>query len=123
MEKKILIIDDNRLAREINRFNLAEAGYEIITASDGAEGLAKLKIEKIDLIILDLVMPGLDGFGFLSICKNDPLTRRIPVMVLTGRDSLEEIDKVKSLGALVCEVKHRTPPKSILESVKTILGQ
>lgn len=122
MEKKILVVDDNRLSREINCSTLESAGYKTIMASDGNEGLSLLKAGKIDLIILDLIMPGLDGFGFLSVCKADPLSKDIPVIVITGRDSPEEVKMVKDLGASECLVKHRMPPIVFLKSVKTALG-
>ena len=123
MAKTILVIDDNRLSREINSSTLESAGYKTITAGEGNEGLRILKTGKIDLIVLDLIMPGLDGFGFLGVCKNDPQTKDIPVIVLTGRDSPEEIETVKKLGAADCLVKHRMPPAVFLKAVKAILGE
>ena len=122
MDKKILVVDDNRLSREINCSTLESAGYKTIMASDGNEGLSLLRSGKVDLVILDLIMPGLDGFGFLGVCKNDPLLKDIPVIVITGRDSQEEINMVKGLGACECLAKHRMPPVVFLKSVKAALG-
>lgn len=121
MAKKILIIDDNSLTREINGSVLEHAGYEVIAAGGGSEGLKKLTEEKIDLIVLDLIMPEVNGFEFLKICKNDPSLQHIPIIVLTGRDLPEEIEKVKSLGARECLVKHKVHPSNLLESIKMIL--
>ena len=123
MKKKILVVDDNRLSLEFARSNLEQAGYEVTTAGDGNEGLEKLQKEKPDLVILDLVLPGLDGFGFLNICKKDSATRHIPVIVLTGRDSKEDMDEVRRLGALDCLVKYRVPPNLLREYIKTIFGE
>jgi len=122
-EKKILVVDDNRLSLEIARSNLEQAGYEVATAGDGNEGLEKLQKEKPDLVILDLVLPGLDGFGFLNICKKDSATKHIPVIVLTGRDSKEDMDEVRRLGALDCLVKYRVPSNLLREYIKTIFGE
>ncbi len=123
MPKTILVIDDNRLSREINCATLDGAGYKTITASEGNEGLSILKSGKVDLVILDLIMPGLDGFGFLGVSKNDPQMKDIPVIVITGRDSQQEIAQVKALGAADCLVKYRMPPAVFLKAVKTILGE
>lgn len=123
MPKIILVIDDNRLSREINCATLDSAGYKTITASEGNEGLSILRAGKVDLVILDLIMPGLDGFGFLGVCKNDPQMKDIPVIVITGRDSKEEVEMVKKLGAAECLVKYRMPPAVFLKTVKTILGE
>lgn len=122
MDKKILVVDDNRLSREINCSTLESAGFKTIMASDGNEGLSLLRSGKVDLVILDLIMPGLDGFGFLSVCKSEPLLKDIPVIVITGRDSQEEVKMVKDLGACECLVKHRMPPVVFLKSVKAALG-
>ncbi|OGX52175.1 MAG: hypothetical protein A3G37_03985 [Omnitrophica WOR_2 bacterium RIFCSPLOWO2_12_FULL_46_30] len=123
MAKKILLIDDNRLTREINGSVLEQAGYKIVSASDGSQGLKKLEEEKIDLIILDLIMPGIDGFEFLKLCKKNPLTQHIPVAVLTIRDSPQDIETAKRLGAEVCLIKHKMRPKALLDSVRIILGE
>ena len=120
MKKKILIIDDNRLSLEISRRTLEEAGYEVATAMSGEEGLEGLKNQKVDLIILDLILPGIDGFGFINVCKNNPALKNIPILVLSSRDSQEEIDKAKRMGALDCFVKHKMPfdfIKAYLESM------
>ncbi|OGX30693.1 MAG: hypothetical protein A3D27_01600 [Omnitrophica WOR_2 bacterium RIFCSPHIGHO2_02_FULL_46_37] len=123
MAKKILLIDDNRLTREINGSVLEQAGYKIVSAGDGSQGLKKLEEEKIDLIILDLIMPGIDGFEFLKLCKKNPLTQHIPVAVLTIRDSPQDIETAKRLGAEVCLIKHKMRPKALLDSVRIILGE
>lgn len=123
MAKKILLIDDNRLTREINGSVLEQAGYKTVTAGDGREGLKKLEEEKIDLIILDLIMPDIDGFEFLTLYKKNPLTQDIPVVVLTIRDSPQDIERAKSLGADACLIKHKMRSKALLDSVRTILGE
>lgn len=121
MAKKILIIDDNSLTREINGSVLAQSGYEVITACGGSDGLKRLAEEKVDLIVLDLIMPDINGFEFLKICKDNPSFQNIPIVVLTGRDLPDEIKKVRELGARECLVKHKVRPSNLLESIKMIL--
>lgn len=123
MAKKILLIDDNRLTREINSSVLEHAGYKTVTAGDGGQGLKQLEEEKIDLIILDLIMPGIDGFEFLNLYKKNPLTQHIPAVVLTIRDSPQDIERAKRLGAEACLIKHKMRPNALLDSVRTILGE
>jgi len=123
MKKKILIVDDNRLSLEIARQTLEQAGYEVITEETGEKGIEIIKRIKIDLVVLDLILPRLDGFGFLAICKSDPALQHIPVIVLTARDSQQEIEEAKGMGALDCFVKYRMPPAKLREYIKLILGQ
>ena len=121
MEKNILIIDSSDFGKETAKMTLEEAGFKVITANEGMEGLYKLKREKIDLIIVELALSGLDGFGILSIVKNDPATKHIPVLVLTDRDTREEKEEALNLGAVDCVVKYRLPPVELLKIVRTIL--
>ena len=121
VEKNILIIDSSDFGKETAKMTLEEAGFKVITANEGMEGLYKLKREKIDLIIVELALSGLDGFGILSIVKNDPATKHIPVLVLTDRDTREEKEEALNLGAVDCVVKYRLPPVELLKIVRTIL--
>jgi len=121
VEKNILIIDSSDFGKETAKMTLEEAGFRVITANEGMEGLYKLKREKIDLIIVELALSGLDGFGILSIVKNDPATKHIPVLVLTDRDTREEKEEALNLGAVDCIVKYRLPPVELLKIVRTIL--
>ena len=90
--KKILIIDDEKPISDIIKFNLNKEGYEIITAFDGCEALKKFEEESPDLIILDLMLPELDG---LEVAKEVRKTSHIPIIMLSAKDS--EFDKVIGL--------------------------
>ncbi len=122
MEKKVLIVDDNRLSREVYRQALEKEGYKVILASDGKEGLDIVNAERVDLILLDLVMPGIDGYGFLTSIKSHPATKYLPVIVLTGRDSKEEVAEAKKLGAFECLIKYKVKPLDLVNIVKTVLN-
>ncbi|MFH1578262.1 MAG: response regulator [Candidatus Omnitrophota bacterium] len=122
-KKKILLIDDDALTLMITRDSLQDADYEVVIAKDGKEGIAKLKSENVDLVILDLILPDIDGFAFLDTCKGDPQTKDVPVIAFTGRDSSEDIDKLKSRGALACLVKHKTPPGHLENIIRMIFEQ
>ena len=91
MESKarILVVDDReRTVRAIQRV-LQKEGYEVLTAFDGVTGLKKICEEKPDLIILDVMMPGMDGYEVCRRMQRDPATARIPVLILTGKGRLD----------------------------------
>jgi signal transduction histidine kinase len=90
----ILIVDDNKLNLEILH-DFLEDEFIIITASNGKTALEKVKKEVIDLILLDIMMPDIDGYEVCSILKNDPLYRRIPIIMVTAKSDLD--DKIKGL--------------------------
>ncbi|HIE08638.1 MAG TPA: response regulator, partial [Armatimonadetes bacterium] len=79
MGKKILVVDDEKHIVRLVQVNLERAGYEVITAYDGDEALKKVKEERPDLIVLDVMMPKMDGFEVMKHLKADPTTRDIPV--------------------------------------------
>ena len=90
--KKILIVDDEKPISDIIKFNLTKEGYETVTAFDGREAIAKFDEENPDLIILDLMLPELDG---LEVAKEVRKTSHIPIIMLSAKDS--EFDKVIGL--------------------------
>jgi len=97
---KILIIDDEADLLETMRFRLDAAGYEVITAQDGLSGINKAKSENPDLIILDVMMPGIDGFQTLKQLKEEVSTKKIPAIIFScGKEEEEWAKKSISLGA------------------------
>jgi DNA-binding response OmpR family regulator len=89
--KKILIIDDETELVEMLRLRLESNGYKVISAFNGEEGLERVDKEKPDLILLDIMMPGIDGFGALARLKNNDATSSIPVIMLTARSETSSI--------------------------------
>ena len=83
MKKKILVIDDEPDIREIVRLYLSEEGYDIIEASNGQEGIIKAQQEEPDLIVLDIMLPGINGFEVAKHLKDDPNTHDIPIIILS----------------------------------------
>jgi two-component system alkaline phosphatase synthesis response regulator PhoP len=85
---KVLVVDDEEYIQHILNFSFGAEGYDVVTASDGAEGLSKAKDEKPDVIVMDIMMPRMDGYEACKKIKADPVTRNIPVILLTakGRD-------------------------------------
>jgi CheY-like chemotaxis protein len=86
MAKRFLVIDDECSIREVLKYCLEElAGWTVITAQSGLEGLAIAKDQAIDGILLDVMMPEMDGYTFLQYIKSDPVTRHIPVVLITAK--------------------------------------
>jgi two-component system alkaline phosphatase synthesis response regulator PhoP len=85
---KVLVVDDEEYIQHILNFSFGAEGYEVVTAADGEEALAKARNETPDIIVLDIMMPKMDGYEACRKLKSDPKTKDIPVILLTakGRD-------------------------------------
>jgi DNA-binding response OmpR family regulator len=119
--KKILIVEDDRFLRELISKKLVKEGYDIAEAVDGEEGLKKVKEEKPDLILLDLILPGIEGFEVLSRIKQDPATSQIPVIILSNLGQKEDIDRGMELGATDYLIKAHFTPGEIIEKIRSVL--
>ena len=95
LKKKILVIDDTEFMTKLISDTLTEAGYVVVTASDGYQGLEKVGTEKPDLVILDIVMPGIDGFEVCRILREDDRNNLMPIIMLTAQE--DEDDKLTGL--------------------------
>jgi DNA-binding response OmpR family regulator len=118
---KILIVEDDRFLRELIARKLRNEGYEVIEAVDGEEGLKRIKEEKPDLVLLDLILPGIDGFEVLERSKGDPEIASIPVIILSNLGQREEIERGLKLGAIDYLIKAHFTPGEIIEKIKNIL--
>ena len=105
----ILIVDDTRLNLEIMK-SLLQNDYAIFTAADGLTGLQMAQTEKVDLILLDINMPGMDGYEVCARLKSDPATENIPVIFVTARNDVTEETKGLALGAIDYIIKPISAP-------------
>jgi DNA-binding response OmpR family regulator len=117
--KSILVIDDEPSIGRVVQFKLQQEGFKVRVATDGLEGLAYIKEEKPDLILLDLMMPGMDGFEVCRRLRAVPETVTTPVIILTARG--QEMDRIRGveLGVLDFFTKPFSPQK-LLERVKEV---
>lgn len=95
---KVLVAEDSSTVRHLLVGRLAADGYQVIEAADGEEALALVREEGPDLLVLDKVMPGYDGFEVVRALREDPLTRAIPVVMLTERASEDDVRSGLRLG-------------------------
>jgi two-component system alkaline phosphatase synthesis response regulator PhoP/two-component system response regulator VicR len=118
-KKKILAVDDERHIVRLVQVNLERAGYEVITAFDGVEALRKVHDEKPDLIVLDVMMPQMDGFETLKNLKANPATRDIPVIMLTAKAQDADVFRGWQSG-VDCYLTKPFNPLELLTFVKRI---
>lgn len=124
MAQRILIVDDELYLRELYEEVIQSAGYEVETALDGREGLEKIRTGNFDLVLLDVMMPELDGIGVLQKLSNEePKPSKMPVIVICTNLSHDPvINEAKKLGAREYIVKADVVPDQIIEKIKELLS-
>lgn len=95
MDKKILVIEDDPSTLRLIKYTLQQEGYQVLTAPNGLEGLRKAKSKQLDLIILDVMLPGVDGFEICHRLRVEPQTTRLPILMVSAK--AREIDKATGL--------------------------
>jgi CheY-like chemotaxis protein len=121
MPHKILLVEDDRFLRELMSQKLVKMGYDLVAAVDGEEGVEQAKSEKPEIILLDIMLPGIDGFGVLTQVKADPSTADIPVIMLSNLGQREDIDRALKLGATDFLVKAHFTPQEIIDKIEQYL--
>jgi len=95
MGKKILVIEDDPSTLRLIKYTLQQEGYQVLIASNGLDGMRKAQSGEIDLIILDVLLPGIDGFEICHRLRGDPQTAQLPILMISGK--AREIDKATGL--------------------------
>lgn len=113
MGKKILAIDDMKTLRVLLNKVLTGAGYQVVEAEDGIDGLEKFSEHKPDLVISDLNMPNLDGIGFVSGARNKPEGKTVPILILTTETNDQLKQRAKEVGATGWLTKPFNPDRLI----------
>ena len=122
-EKKILVVEDDGVLRDVLMEKLKTAGYKPLGAEDGEVAIQKIKEEKPDMILLDILMPKKDGMEVLEDMNADEEMKGIPVIVISNSGQPVEIERAKSLGAKDFLVKAIFDPNEVLEKVEKILAE
>ena len=120
---KILVVEDEEILLTGLKEELESGGYTVQGASDGVEGIEQAKSFKPELILLDLLMPKMDGMEMLQKLKADSSTRDVPVVILTNLSDYEKISEALSLGAMDYLVKANYKLEDLLEKVRTVLAR
>lgn len=122
-KNKVLIIEDDSYISDMYRLKLESEGFDVKVAPDGQKGLEQLMREKPDLVLLDVVMPKMDGFSVLQNIKEDPEVQDVPVVLLTNLGQKDSVEKGIKLGALDYIIKAHFTPFEVVEKVKEILNR
>ncbi len=120
---KVLLVEDSPAVQQIYRNTLTIDQFQVITANNGMEAIKALSTDRPDIILLDLMMPVMDGYKVLQVVKTDPKLSMIPVLVFSAKGQPEEVEKALSLGAAGYVVKATTKPKEVIERIKGILAK
>jgi DNA-binding response OmpR family regulator len=120
MAKKVLLIDDEEEMVEMVAVSLLKAGYEVLSAFTSSEGMAKAVSEKPDVILLDVMMPEIDGFEVCNKLKGKEETKNIPVIFFTAMGTPDLEEKCLQAGACSCVVKP-FDPEELIEKIKAAL--
>ncbi len=121
IDKKVLVIDDDKALLKMIRANLINHGMNVLTADTGEKGLELAQKKDPDLIILDVILPGMKGREVCSRLKQDQRTSKIPIMFLTAKDSPDDIKAEMDAGALMHLTKP-VNPQELFSEIKKILG-
>ena len=118
----ILVIDDSLTTRMLEQSILESAGYEVDLAVSGEEGMEKARLRKYALFLVDVEMPGMDGFTFIERTRSDPELREVPAILVTSRASPEDVQRGRAAGALAHIEKREFNQTDLLERIRKLVG-
>ncbi|MCC7357436.1 response regulator [Candidatus Uhrbacteria bacterium] len=122
-KQKILLVEDDAFLASIYSQKLELEGYDVTFATNGEDGLKLAQKDHPDIMLLDLLMPKMDGFEVLEKLKADPTTASIPVLVLTNLGGREDVERCIHLGAVGYVIKAHSLPHETVKRVKEILAK
>ena len=123
INKKILIVEDDEFLLSMYSTKFEIEGYDVVIASDGEMGLKKAEEEKPGIILLDIMLPNMDGFDVLKRLKANRETSSIPVILLTNLSQKQDVEQGLSMGADDYLVKAHFMPSEVVDKINRLLGQ
>jgi len=121
--KKILVVEDDQFLANAYRIKLQKVGFEVIIVVDGTEALEKIKSQNFDLVILDLIIPKIDGFGVLTEIRSQEKYKTLPVLVASNLSQMEDINRALKLGANDFIVKSDISLDALIEKINKLIFQ
>ncbi len=121
MTQSVLIVDDEPMARTLLRLMLVRAGFHVLEAEDGYAALEKVRLNRPDLVLLDVMMPGLDGFAVCSTLRSNTDTKSLPIVMLSAKTDLDSVNKGIRVGATKYLFKPISP-EDLTQHVQDVLG-
>lgn len=122
-KKKIMIVEDDVFIRDIYQVKFSQEGFEVITAEDGIKALEMLKEVTPDIIMLDIIMPYMNGVEVLKKIKSDEKFKNIPVVMLTNISEKEKVDEGMDLGIVDYIIKSHFTPSEVLAKINSLLNK
>jgi len=122
MAKKILLVEDEEIIIDLLQKKLANEGYEITVARNGLDGLEKMRKIKPDLVLLDIIMPKLGGFGVMEEMRKDPELKNTPIIIISNSGQPVELNRAQELGAKDWLIKTEFDPQEVLDKVAKQIG-
>lgn len=119
---RLLLVEDDRFLRKAAEVMLRRNGFEVLTAQDGEAGLAVARAERPALILLDLIMPRMQGFQVIEHLKQDPATAGIPVIVMSNLGQESDVQRAMEAGALAYVVKSNVALNELADRVRAVLA-
>ncbi len=119
---RVLIVEDDRFLRRAHEVGLRQGGFTVLTAADGEEGLRVARTEHPDVVLLDLVMPKLQGFEVLRLLKADPVTAAIRVVILSSLSGERDVQAALEHGAVSYLLKTNLSVQALVGKVQEALG-
>ncbi|MBI5847263.1 MAG: response regulator [Nitrospirae bacterium] len=123
MKYQVLLVEDSKAIQQMYRNKLILEQFAVVTADNGMEAIKALALSKPDIILLDLMMPIMDGYKVLQVVKTDQKLKDIPVLVFSAKGQPDEVEKALSLGAAGYIVKSVTKPNEVIEKLRAALSQ
>ena len=117
----VLIIEDDSYISDMYRIKLESENFEVVTAKDGIIGIRIIEKQKPDIVLLDIVMPKIDGFSVLKTIKRNPELKEIPIVLLTNLSQKENVERGFELGADSYIIKAHFTPSEVVKKIKDIL--
>lgn len=120
--KKVLIVEDDMALFNMYSVELKIKGYDVLNVNDGLQALSKAKEYRPDVILLDIMLPGMNGLNILAELKSDPQTLDMPVIMLTNYGSEDNVKKALESGAADYIMKYKILPSELADKIEVVLG-
>ncbi|GIK84117.1 MAG: hypothetical protein BroJett025_07390 [Patescibacteria group bacterium] len=120
--KKVLVVEDDQFLANAYKLKLTKSGFDVVIAFDGAEALQAMRESVPDVVLLDLIMPNVDGFACLDAMQADEKLKKIPVIIASNLGQKEDIERAKSLGAVDFIIKSNVSIEEIVQKVTAVIG-
>lgn len=120
--KKIIIVEDDTFLQGLISGKLSKEGFTVVAIADGTQANAKIEEEMPDLVLLDLMVPGVDGFGILEKIRSSEKVKTVPTIIFSNLGEEKDITHAKELGATDFMVKSNFTLDELAEKIKTLLG-